>query len=49
MPSGALLMLEVWDFVTQVMDQFIVLSENKSGLADILSILFMLEFLYKGG
>ena len=44
MPCGTLNILEVWVF-SQVLDQFIVLGENKSDLADILSVLLMAETL----
>ena len=37
-------MLEVWDSL-QVLNQFIVLGENKSDLADIISVLLMAETL----
>ena len=44
MPCGTLNILEVLVF-SQVLDQFIVLGENKSDLADILSVLLMAETL----
>ena len=44
MPNGALHMLEVWD-LSHVWNQFIVLGENKSDLADVVCVLLMAETL----